>query len=567
MIYLVPEVMSGLGEDTFWTWFHREFPNSTFDPPPVDIGPNDVILQYSTMGPSKYMNNTLALMWELYPEMKVALNSNAFDNVIRTTERCGANAKRLVVTSELTIPFYSKLGRPIDLLPIGVDTDLFKPGPQDIIRVKYGLGLEEKIGFWCGTHHEMKGFQLLEQYRIQHPDIDWIVVWKDHTEYQTLDWAHTYCQLSQLELSELMSAADFFLCTNMLRPYFMIEWEAMACDLPFIDIGTQEREFFPSAHPREDIFARGWDRPSAKIVWQNYLKEHFNIEPWIEVPKLPETNTITVTADDLYTPRSCIMKMKPHITIASLIYKSPLMADWVHDSLYEFTPQLMTGEAEFYFVANDPTDELLAHLNSKYYRHYINYNPHLSDSELYKMGIGSPEYIRRVYRGWNYAISAAKGEIVVLVNSDHYFSPHWLDNLLKRLNDKTIVVSQLIEPRYSSFPRTITHDFGHPATGLDTSVGFDKKAFLELADTLSKNDAAVPGGVYMPCAFLKSVVEKAGYYPEGNMMNTVHLEFSKNLTGGDVVLFNKLSALGVNHITSLDSIVYHLDEGETRCDR
>ena len=29
-IYLNPEVASGLGEDTFWMWFKREFPNSEF---------------------------------------------------------------------------------------------------------------------------------------------------------------------------------------------------------------------------------------------------------------------------------------------------------------------------------------------------------------------------------------------------------------------------------------------------------------------------------------------------------------------------------------------------------
>ena len=53
------------------------------------------------------------------------------------------------------------------------------------------------------------------------------------------------------------------------------------------------------------------------------------------------------------------------VSIISLIYCSSKYADWIHDSVHRFTPMLATGEAEFFFIANDPTEDLLKHLREK----------------------------------------------------------------------------------------------------------------------------------------------------------------------------------------------------------
>jgi hypothetical protein len=52
----------------------------------------------------------------------------------------------------------------------------------------------------------------------------------------------------------------------------MAEWEAMASNLPFRLIGNSSNvEFIPSANPRDDVFAKGWDRMSAKKKWETFL--------------------------------------------------------------------------------------------------------------------------------------------------------------------------------------------------------------------------------------------------------------------------------------------------------
>ena len=59
------------------------------------------------------------------------------------------------------------------------------------------------------------------------------------------------------------------------------------------------------------------------------------------------------------------------ISIVSLIYKSPVFADFVYDSIHKYTPLLNSGMAEFFFVANDPTDGVVRHLRKKGYKYFI----------------------------------------------------------------------------------------------------------------------------------------------------------------------------------------------------
>jgi glycosyltransferase involved in cell wall biosynthesis len=243
------------------------------------------------------------------------------------------------------------------------------------------------------------------------------------------------------------------------------------------------------------------------------------------------------------------------VSIASLIYKSAVLADWVHDSVHEFTPMIRRGEAEFFFVANDPTEKLLAHLRAKNYPYILQRNKIVSDEQLFKKGYAWPEYIHRVYRGYNQAILSARGEIVVLINSDHCFSPDWLENLLKYSDPQKIVCSQLVEPKHPKYPvfqTAINGEFGRDPGN------FKKDSFLDFSMKVRKTGLSL-GGAYMPCAFYRDIGVYVGLYPEGNLAGKTYNEIYQT---GDEAFFTKLSNVGVRHVTALDSIVYHLKEGE-----
>lgn len=244
------------------------------------------------------------------------------------------------------------------------------------------------------------------------------------------------------------------------------------------------------------------------------------------------------------------------ISIICLIYRSKKLCDWVYSSLLKYTPQIASGEAEFFFVANDPNDTVLAHLIEKGYPFVLNINKKYSEEELFQKGYGVPEYINRVYRGYNQGILHAKGERLVLINSDHYFSPDWLSNLLKYSDLRKVISCQLVEPGREKigtvFHAAIKQNFGN------NTDNFKEDEFIDFSYQIKKTGIKKGGG-YMPCLLYKDAAVYAGLYPEGNIAGSSKEQI---IRFGDMYFFDRLADLGVEHITAKDSICYHLDEGE-----
>lgn len=243
------------------------------------------------------------------------------------------------------------------------------------------------------------------------------------------------------------------------------------------------------------------------------------------------------------------------VSIICLIYKAPELADFFYKSLMEYTPMIKDGRAEFFFVANDPTKELVKHLKKKKYPHILNFNKKYNDEELFAKGYSKPEYIGRVYKGYNAGIKHAKGEKIVLVNSDNFFSKDWLENLLKYLSYDSIICSTLVEPGHSTlgvFPQAKCKNFG---TNIET---FNNNNFQTYANLIKKTGLK-PNGAYMPCLLYKDIAIMAGLYPEGNIAGN---SVEETVKYGDEYFFQKLSSFNIKHYTSKDSIVYHLKEGE-----
>jgi glycosyltransferase involved in cell wall biosynthesis len=270
MIYLNAEVVSGLGEDTFWTWFNREFPSSTFEVP-KKLEDHDILLRYSTLGFLPIAGKQIALCWELYPEMKRVFCSCQWDNVIEKVYQTARYSTYRTVASDFSIKDYENFGS-VDVIPIGVDTDIFIPlAEKNSLREKYGIPKNKKVGFWIGTLHPMKGFADLLQYASLNPDIYWIVVWKWEMEAGYLEGASNFVKVPQNTIAELINTADFSLFTSKLKPFYMAEWEILACNIPIIIANDTKREFSIGRNPREVVFDKGWDRVTVKSTWEKYL--------------------------------------------------------------------------------------------------------------------------------------------------------------------------------------------------------------------------------------------------------------------------------------------------------
>lgn len=272
MIYLNCEVKSGLGEDTFWTWFEREFPGSSFDIP-KKLNDEDILLRYSTLGFLPIDGKQVAICWELYPEMKQFFNTSYFDDRIKKVENTARYATYRTVATASSVKNYEKFGQTV-VIPIGVNTDLYKPlKNKKQLREKYKLPTNKKIGVWISTYHPMKGLSKMLEYADNHPDIEWIIIWKWNMEELKIKGVHNFVKIKQNQINELFNAADFFLSTSQLAPYFMSEWEAMAANMKFEYFGNADREFYPPVNSRDAVFEMGWDRKSVKDKWIEFFKE------------------------------------------------------------------------------------------------------------------------------------------------------------------------------------------------------------------------------------------------------------------------------------------------------
>ncbi len=248
------------------------------------------------------------------------------------------------------------------------------------------------------------------------------------------------------------------------------------------------------------------------------------------------------------------------ISIVSLIYKSPEFATSVYNSLYKHTPELKTGEAEFFFVANNATPEVIEHLIINGYPFKEFHAKNLTPEELFGQGYAYPDYINRVYKAWNFAIQQSKGDIVCLVNSDHFFSPNWLYKLLKHLTPVRIVVPTIVESRPLGgwVNVSLFYNFGN------SPVNFKEKAFITYCKHTEHSELkiGVGCGEYMPCLFYKASAEKVNFYPEGNIAGPTYNIIRET---GDKKFFRKLlEQENIEHVRALDTLIYHLTEGEMR---
>lgn len=276
MLYLAPENASSLGEDTFWTWLARVFPGASFEVP-ARLQPADVLLHYASLGPPRSHGGTrVALCWELYPELLTAGIPGDWAEAAARMHVAAQNCARRVVATSFMARHYAGIG-PVDVLPIGVDTDLFAPQDRPAARAAFNLPAGARIGFWCGTAHPMKGYDRLAEYAAAHPEVRWIAVLKrardlDRLRGRLIPGALHLAGITQGRLVQAMNAADFWLCTSRLRPFYLVEWECMACNLPMVDVTGLQKDFTPGENPRDDVLERYWSRHQAEAIWRDYLQ-------------------------------------------------------------------------------------------------------------------------------------------------------------------------------------------------------------------------------------------------------------------------------------------------------
>jgi hypothetical protein len=252
-----------------------------------------------------------------------------------------------------------------------------------------------------------------------------------------------------------------------------------------------------------------------------------------------------------------------NISYTALIYKSIEYLKFFYEQFNKFTK--LGENDEFYFIANDATEEILNYLENNSIKYYIHQNTLDQKKEW---------YINNVYRAWNTSIKKAKNEYIIFLNSDFAFSENWSENLKKYISDNNCVCSRLIERG--------REDGGYLSGkyGIEKSFGKNPHNYREKDFNIFCNNISAPklneGGLFMPLLIKKKYLEIVNYYPEGNVKENSDIFNPEYLTSdevykegkkcisGDVILMKKLESIGIKHYTAFDSLVYHFQEGEMK---
>lgn len=255
-------------------------------------------------------------------------------------------------------------------------------------------------------------------------------------------------------------------------------------------------------------------------------------------------------------------QQQPRLTLICLIFSGIEWLEFQYGELLKLAKEFRRGYVEILFVANDPTPEVQVFLKD-------NGIPH-------KVFHGSKEpgewYINSVYRAYNFGVSEAKGELVLLTNSDMAYAPGFLSNMLEMFDPKKLNTARLIESgRLPTGELGIEKDFG------SRPKKFRRHSFNKYAKKI-KASKTIPGGLFMPLLIKKRVFTALGGFPEGNvkaddLKNYLSGEpFStakKNepLVPGDNAFFKLADQMGFQHQTIANSIAYHFQEGELQSSR
>lgn len=248
-----------------------------------------------------------------------------------------------------------------------------------------------------------------------------------------------------------------------------------------------------------------------------------------------------------------LLTTKPQITFICLIYKSVKWMKFVYEQCLKYT---CMDNANFLFVANDATQEVLDTLKNNHYPHVV-FNNTIEDRKEW--------YINNVYRAWNFGAKCADGDYIVFLNSDMAFTPQWFEHLFAAKRSNNVVCSRLVESgRYKSGRYGIERNFGK---GPDD---YEEDNFIEYARGIQKHDVH-EGGLYMPLLIRKDDFLAVGGFPEGNVRQGTPIDVDipiiagqgEPCISGDKYFMQRLDhILGVKHVTVFDSIVYHFQEGE-----
>jgi glycosyltransferase involved in cell wall biosynthesis len=196
------------------------------------------------------------------------------DIIKKQTESLSGTIK--VTNSNFMANMYKKYGT-FNIIPMGVDHELFIPRNKKELRRKYNFPMDKKINIFVGSTHAVKGFDKIQRMIQENTSIFWILVLKD----VKINAGHNYTvfhKISQDILCELYNCADLCVSRSRVESFGLAMIESMFCGTP-VD-STKTGVFWDwqpdNNNPRKEALERGLDKFTWMENWKKFVSNSIN---------------------------------------------------------------------------------------------------------------------------------------------------------------------------------------------------------------------------------------------------------------------------------------------------
>ena len=278
--------LTGPNDDSWWAWMAREFDAEQGHPEFAEK--DDIIIRNSILGPAQTQGgHHIGVFWELHPEMiaRKVPSPMSSGNYVRMTS-CAERSELCVTHTQTTLEHFPDQAGKFIHVPLGIDFEVFKPiglPEYDVGRFRevYSIDPSKRLVLWIGTPHAMKGFELaLERMKKVKERCHLIAVWKKEkfVPSDTHEGVTNFGPRDQTALNWLMNICDTFWSTNRLRPWYLVEMEAMVAGMRVEDMIGLTRDFHAGANPRMYMHQGGHSRVAVKCAWESLFERVRNGE-------------------------------------------------------------------------------------------------------------------------------------------------------------------------------------------------------------------------------------------------------------------------------------------------
>jgi len=124
----------------------------------------------------------------------------------------------------------------IRYLPHACDTELFIPMEKNKIREELKVPLDKPVILWSGAFHPVKGYELVRDLILAHPEWHFVLVFKHNVKKNKIVSPNvSVFDNIKYDCMQLMyNMADVTICTSHIESFNLTAIESMACNVPVI---------------------------------------------------------------------------------------------------------------------------------------------------------------------------------------------------------------------------------------------------------------------------------------------------------------------------------------------